>query len=218
MNSNYYFKILFILLTYTGTTCSAQQQVQYNLVEALKGKKLSFGPNQSVTPVAKDKQMGLSVNGKVWIRDLEFSTGTIEVDLRGKDVFQKSFLGIALGPDSSAYEAVYFRPFNFQSVDSLRRKHTVQYISEPAFPWYRLREEHPMVYENATNPVPLASDWFHARIVIKAEEILVYVNHSSEVSLSVKRLNTIKKGVIGLWTTGLKGDFANLVITKKEIK
>ncbi|SHF43131.1 hypothetical protein [Pedobacter caeni] len=214
MNSNYYFKILFILLTYTGTACSAQQQIRYDLGKALKQKKLSFKAKQSVTPVVKDKQQGLSLNGIVWIKDLEFSTGTIEVDLRGKDVFQESFLGIALGKDSISYEAVYFRPFNFQSEDSLRRKHTVQYVSEPAFPWHRLREEQPLVYENATKPVPLASDWFHARILVKADEVQVYVNHSSEVSLSVKRLNTIKKGVIGLWTTGLKGDFANLVITK----
>ncbi|MGY0036769.1 hypothetical protein [Pedobacter sp. NJ-S-72] len=201
-----------MLFLYAGT-CSAQQDVRYDLGKALKQNTLIFNNNQSVTPIADGNRHGVSSNGIVWIKDFEFSTGTIDVDLRGKDVFQQSFLGITLGLDTATLEAVYFRPFNFQSKDSLRRNHTVQYISEPAYPWEKLRDEFPLVYENATKPFPLAKDWFHAKIVIKADEITVYTDHSSEASLKVKRLNKIQKGKLGLWTYGLKGDFANLMIT-----
>lgn len=215
MNRNYYFKTFFILFLYTGI-CSAQQNIKYDLDGALKQNKLLFNPDQSVTPLIDADKDGVSSNGIVWIKDLEFSTGTIDIDLKGKDIFQQSFLGIALGLDTTTFEAVYFRPFNFQSTDSLRRKHTVQYISEPVYPWEKLRDEFPLVYENATKPFPLAKAWFHAKIVIKADEISVYVDHSSKASLQIRRLNKIQKGMLGLWTYGLKGDFANLVISDQK--
>jgi hypothetical protein len=215
MNRNYYFKIFFILFLYAGTS-SAQQTINYDLGNALKQNKLIFHPDQSVTPLIDDNRQGVSSNGIVWIKDIEFSTGVIDIDLRGKDIFQQSFLGIALGLDTTTFEAVYFRPFNFQSKDPLRRNHTVQYISEPAYPWEKLRDEFPLIYENSTKPFPLANAWFHAKIVIKADEISVYTDHSSIVSLKVKRLNKIQKGMLGLWTYGLKGDFANLMITNQK--
>jgi hypothetical protein len=151
----------------------------------------------------------------LWLKDVDFKTGTIDVDLRGRDVFQQSFLGIAFhGVDTTINDVIYFRPFNFQTPDTLRRKHSVQYMSAPDFPWDKLRKEHPLVYENAVNPFPLATAWFHARIVINTDDIVVYVDHSAQPSLVVKKLNNRKSGLIGLWSSGLPGDFANLVITQ----
>jgi hypothetical protein len=146
MNSNYFSKIFFILFLYAGT-CSAQQNIKYDLSNALKQNKLIFNAGQSVTPVIDGNKHGVSSNGIVWIKDIEFSTGTIDIDLRGKDVFQQSFLGIALGLDTTTFEAAYFRPFNFQSKDLLRRNHTVQYISgknsEMNSLWYmRIQRNH----------------------------------------------------------------------------
>ncbi|MBB5637710.1 hypothetical protein HDE68_003635 [Pedobacter cryoconitis] len=215
MNGNYYFKIFFIFFFSAGT-CVAQQNINYDLSTALKQHKLLFDAKQSVTLIEDHPMHGVSANGIVWLGDTEFSTGTIDIDLRGKDIFQQSFLGIAIGPDTTTYEAVYFRPFNFQSTDEIRRNHTVQYISHPDYPWEKLRDEFPLVYEHATKPFPLAKDWFHAKIVIDKDEISVYVNHSSAISLHVKRLNKIQKGMLGLWTYGLKGDFVNLKITNTE--
>jgi len=49
-----------------------------------------------------------------------FKEGIIDIDLRGKDVFLQSFLGIAFDvTDNNHYEAVYFRPFNFRHLVNL---------------------------------------------------------------------------------------------------
>ena len=177
------------------------------------GKLITFA-NHHVA-VLKESDNGLTQDGIVWLKDFTFSTGTIDVDLRGRDVFQESFLGIAFhGVDTTTFDAIYFRPFNFQSADTLRKKHTVQYISEPNFGWEKLRNEHSLVYENAVNPFPMAKDWFHATIVVGKDSVTVYVNHSKKASLKVKKLNNRTDGLIGLWDFARDGDYANLVIKK----
>lgn len=206
---------LFLPFFLFSSVVYAQQNGNYDLNGLLKQHKLVITPSQSVTELTYGTKQGLSCNGIVWLKEVSFKTGTIDVDLRGKDVFQQSFLGIAFhGVDTIIYDAIYFRPFNFQSTDTLRRKHTVQYISEPDYPWDKLREEHPLVYENEVNPFPMATAWFHTHIVVKVDEIIVYVNYSTKPSLTVKKLNNRQDGLIGLWTFGLPGDFANLVIKK----
>jgi hypothetical protein len=56
--------------------------------------------------------------------------GTIDVELRGRDIVGQSFLGVAFrGLDERTYEAVYFRPFNFATVDADRRLRAVPYES-----------------------------------------------------------------------------------------
>jgi hypothetical protein len=51
-----------------------------------------------------------------WLDGVELATGTLEVDVRGKDVLQQSFLGLAFaGVNDSTFEAVYLRPFNFRA-------------------------------------------------------------------------------------------------------
>lgn len=74
----------------------------------------------------------------VW-PDVEFSDGIIEFDVRGKDVFQQSFVGVAFHGVGEAYEAVYFRPFNFRTGDPSRQSHALQYVSQPTYTWDKLR-------------------------------------------------------------------------------
>jgi hypothetical protein len=186
----------------------------FNLQQLLKDKKLITN-GQHVVPITDGKRLGISSNGIVWLNGVEFSNGTIEIDLRGKDVPQQSFLGIAFhGVDTTTYDAIYFRPFNFQSNDPVRKIHAVQYISEPDYPWQRLREEKNGVYEKGINPPPSPTDWFHARIVVKEATINVYVNNATLPSLTVDKLNDRKNGLIGIWAFGLNGDFADLIIKK----
>ena len=53
-------------------------------------------------------------DGVAWWPDAAFTTGTIELDIRGRNVPQASFVGVAFhGADATTYEAIYFRPFNF---------------------------------------------------------------------------------------------------------
>lgn len=205
--------LLASLLALCGYAACYGQSI--NLNKALKENQLIVAPNHQAVAIEQDGRQGVSCNGIVWLKDTHFTTGTIDVDLKGKDVFQQSFLGIAFhGVDTTNYEAIYFRPFNFQADDKLRKVHQVQYISEPDFGWERLRNEHPLVYENRVIPSLMPTEWFHAHIVVGADEISVFVNNSTEVSLKVKRLTNRPDGLLGLWTFGLNGDFANLVIGK----
>jgi hypothetical protein len=44
----------------------------------------------------------------VWVQRSDFSEGTIDIDVRGRDVLQRSFLGVAFhGKSDTAYECVY---------------------------------------------------------------------------------------------------------------
>ncbi|HEY1872148.1 MAG TPA: hypothetical protein VGG71_13895 [Chitinophagaceae bacterium] len=155
-------------------------------------------------------------DGLAWINNTTFKSGVIEFDAKGKNIMQQSFLGIAFhGLNDSTFDAVYFRPFNFQSPDTARRGHSVQYVSLPQFDWSILRQNHPGKYENALlNPVD-AESWFHAKIVIENDNIIVYVNKDAKPSLVVQPLSGRAIGKIGFWVgNNSDGDFANLIITQ----
>jgi len=154
-------------------------------------------------------------NGLARLNDFVFENGTIELDVKGKDEQGRSFVGVAFhGLNDSTYDAVYFRAFNFKNPE--RSNHSVQYISEPVFTWSKLRNEHPNQYENTVKPVPSPNDWFHATIVVEYPTVKVYVNNSTEPSLTVTQLSTRKKGWIALWVgNGSDGYFKNLKISSK---
>jgi hypothetical protein len=152
--------------------------------------------------------------GLVWQEGSRFSEGTIEFDVRGKDVFQQSFVGAAFhAVDDRTFEAVYFRPFNFRPDDPARAARAVQYVSDPENTWQKLRAEKPGQYEKPVKPVPDPNGWFHVRIVVAGREIAVYVNGSSEPCLAVESLSDHRDGMVGIMVgNGSGGDFANLKI------
>jgi hypothetical protein len=143
-----------------------------------------------------------------------FTTGTIELDLRGRDVAQGSFVGVAFhGVDEKTYEAVYFRPFNFKTEDAARRLRAVQYVSHPEHPWPRLREQQPGVYEKPVVPPPDPNGWFHATIHLTPDTITVFVDPAASPALVVQRLTTRAAGWVGLWVGNESpGDFANVTV------
>jgi hypothetical protein len=151
--------------------------------------------------------------GMALVNGTEFSTGSVELDLKGNSEGRRSFVGVVFNVlDTKTFEAIYFRPFNFRTNEpySLR---AVQYISWPAHPWERLRKEKPNQFEKpvTTRPDPLA--WFHARIEVTHEQVRVFVNHAKEPSLSVDRL--AKGGVkrpVGLFVDTHDAFYANLQI------
>ena len=154
-------------------------------------------------------------DGAALIPDIQFASGTIELDIRGKDVSQQSFVGVAFhGVNRSAFDAVYFRPFNFRAADPASHGHAVQYESLPVYSWDKLRAEQPGKYEQPVNPVPDPNGWFRARIVIEDSKVSVYVAEAKAPSLTVTTLNGRKTGRVGVWVgNGSGGDFANLTIT-----
>jgi len=210
MKSKMVFTYFIVMLTVAGY-CQAQH---LDLQQLLKEKKIiTYG--RKVIPITDGDKRGISLTGVVWLKDVKFSTGTIEVDLRGKDVLQKSFIGIVFhGTDTSAYDVIYFRPFNFRATDPVRKIHAVQYATHPEFPWYKLREEKNGIYEKGIDPAPAPTDWLHAKIVVEDTQIKVFVNNATTPSLTVNKLNTRKDGLIGLSNEGLDGDFANLSLRK----
>jgi len=198
-------------------------KVRFVLVCLVAGSVTVFGQKTGYTPVNRQ----LSDNGKgvlhlsaapgagmAWIKGLAFTTGTIEFDIKGKDVQQQSFVGFAFhGVDDSTYEAVYFRPFNFKSPDPVRKSHAVQYIADPSYDWPVLREKFPNKYEQPVSPVPDPNDWFHAKIAVTAEKIEVFVNGSKTASLVVTPLVRRNGRLTGFWVgNGSDGDWKNLRI------
>jgi hypothetical protein len=216
VKKNLYITALAIL--FCSNFILAQKTQKLNLSELLKNGKISSAGPQSLAELTDNKYKGVTCKqGLYWIKDISFAEGTIELDMKGRDVLQQSFLGIAFhGADSAAYESVYLRPFNFRTTDTLRRSHAVQYVSAPDYPWERLRKEQPLVYEHGINPPPLATDWVHVRIDVQDDVVSVYLNHSRASALTVKKLGNYKDGSLGFWCFGsAEADFANLVIKEK---
>jgi len=153
-------------------------------------------------------------DGVAYLEGVEFTNGTIELDIKGKDVQQQSFVGVAFhGEDEKTYDAIYFRPFNFKAEDPARRLRAVQYIAHPTYTWQKLRTEHPGKYEQPVSPVPDPNGWFHARVVVASPKVSVFVNDAKEPSLEVNQLSDRKKGLVGLWAGNTSGgDFTNLKI------
>jgi hypothetical protein len=157
-------------------------------------------------------------DGVAWLTGVEFSDGIIELDIRGKDLFQQSFVGVAFhGTDNTTFDAIYFRPFNFQSSDPVRKIHAVQYVSNPDYPWNFLREKYNGKFEKAVNPPPDANEWFHVKIIIRFPLVKVFVNSGPEPCLEIEKLNNRKTGKLGLMAgNNSDGDFAGLQITPQN--
>lgn len=175
--------------------------------------------NRQLT-VNADGSVRLSVldqgRGVAWMNGKTFKYGVIEFDLKGKDEFQASFLGIAFhGADDTTYEAVYFRPFNFRTADTLRKKHAVQYIVLPKYDYDDLRKLYPEKFESGVSPVPDPNGWFHVRLLVEPEQISVFINGSDKPSLSIKPLVSARGSRIGYWTGGLDCDFKNLKVSNR---
>lgn len=155
--------------------------------------------------------------GVVWLDGYDFANGVIEIDLLGRSQpVQGSFVGVAFRVvDAKTFDAVYFRPFNFRATDSTRHSHAVEYVSEPAWPWEKLRAEHPGKYEQPLVAAPDGDEWFHARIVVARPKVSVFVNGATQPSLVVDELSDRTRGSIGLWVgEGSGGNFANLRVTR----
>jgi hypothetical protein len=189
-----------------------------NLKQMLGDGKLLFAPSNEVRAFEEGDKKGISCRDNVWLKGIDFSYGTIELDIRGRNEFLKSFPGIAFHASDTSrnYEVVYFRPFNFRSPDPVRRTWSVQYVSLPDYSYDRLRKENTGQFENEIKPNPKPEDWIHARIVVGKDSIKVYVNGADKPSLTVKSLANRASGMLGLWADATTAEFANLVITKEK--
>lgn len=146
------------------------------------------------------------VNPLAVIQGLEFSNGVIEAEIAGAPApgaFEgaRGFVGIAfrMQKDMQTYDAFYLRPTNGRAEDQVRRNHSAQYISHPAWPWARLRKETPEKYESYVDLVPGA--WTKVRIDVRGEQARLYVHDHSQPTLIVNDVKTGAQGTgaIALW-------------------
>ena len=206
------------LATASRTVSGQKKAIEPDLASLVEGKGLKvFNRSLSSLNDGAKKCVRMSESegdGQAYLQGVEFANGTIELEIKGKDVLQQSFVGLAFhGMDDKTYDAIYFRPFNFKNEDAARRLRAVQYISHPTYTWQKLRTEHPGKYEKPVNPVPDPNEWFHARIVVASPKVSVFVNDAKEPCLVVEQLSDRKKGLVGLWVGNTSGgDFANLKI------
>ncbi len=191
-----------LLILFIASSVHGQHVTHYNLVQLLKQNKLdTTSGGQEIQTFVNPKNQAITLKGILWLKGVNFKEGAVDIDLRGKNAFLQSFMGIAFhAKDTLAYDVVYFCPFRFHDTSNVTRKYSVKYMSMPDYDYLKLRKLHPGVYENEVTPVPKADDWFHATIVIKGDWITVYVNHSSIASLRTKKLNDFTDGRIGLWS------------------
>src|SRR5881396_4390197 len=203
-------------LSVTSRAGGQNQAINPDLVKLAESKSFKLY-NRNVSGLSDKVKRGVHLDespgdGIAYLEGIEFADGTIEFEVRGKDVPQQSFVGLAFhGLDGTTYDAVYFRPFNFRTEDPARRIRAVQYISHPTYPWQKLREEQPGKYEKAVNPVPDPNAWFHVRVVVASPKVSVFVGDAKEPSLVVDQLSDRRKGLIGPWVGNTSGgDFAGL--------
>ena len=109
----------------------------------------------------------------------------------------------------------YIRPTNGRAEDQERRNHSVQYISHPDYPWYRLRSETPSKYEAYVDLEP--ATWTKIKIVVEGEKAQLFVHNSEHPTVIVNDLisGANGTGAIALWLEGSTiAHYRDLKITK----
>lgn len=151
----------------------------------------------------------------------EFGNGTIDVELAGQPAAgaaggARGFVGIAfrVQDDLDTYECIYLRPTNGRADDQERRNHSVQYVSHPDYPWYRLRRETPSRYESYVDLQPGA--WTQVKIVVSGASARLFVHGNEQPTLIVNdlKLGADAVGAVALWIEGSTvAHFRDLTIT-----
>ncbi len=178
-------------------------------------RDLSLIDEQDYQGIRLSKAIG---EGIAWMKGTNFSTGTIEFDVRGEDLKQHSFVGIAFhGQNDSTYNAIYLRPFHFHAQDTVSQNRMIQFISLPVFTWRKLRAEFPGQFESHITTPPDPNVWVHVRIEVTSSDISAYINRSNIPSLIVQPPIALPPGKVGFYVADTSGgDFANLSIVKTK--
>jgi hypothetical protein len=153
------------------------------------------------TPEAADKDLGMFAI----LDGSDFTNGTIEIQVAGApkpgaSEGARGFIGVSFrtGPKGEWADMFYLRPTNGRVDDQLRRNHAVQYASDPEYPWHRLREETPGVYESYADME--AGAWTRMKIEVEGTKARLYVNGAPQPCLIVNDIkHGERSGKIALW-------------------
>jgi hypothetical protein len=151
-------------------------------------------------------------SGLAWIKSLDLNEGCLSLEVKGSNEFGRSFVGLAFrGADQATYDAVYVRPFVFQSDNPEHTANAIQYVSMPDFGWQVLRERSPGVYEKSIGSRPSPLDWVHLRVQFGGGRMKAYVNHSKDPQLDLALLTSQTAGSVALWVgNNSSGSFRNV--------
>jgi hypothetical protein len=206
-----------VSLPLTSTAGLEAVNVKTQVVEHKGLKSLRVTKNDGVA-MADNRETLVIVPG------VEFKNGAIEVELAGEPAVganeqARGFIGIAFRvrkTEPFSYECFYVRPTNGRAEDQLRRNRSTQYISHPEFPWFRLREENPGVYESYVDLVSGA--WTKVKIVVAGRQAKLYVHDAEQPCLIVNDLKHGEStGKVALWLdSSTVAHFRNLVVTARN--
>lgn len=186
-----------------------------------------FNGRQALHMLNDDSTMGSSGpsggESLAIVKGTDFKDGTIEFDLlgmprEGSNSQSRGFVGIAfrIQGDVEKFENFYLRFTNGRADDQVRRNHSTQYSSFPDFPWSRLRQESPAVYESYVDIEE--KTWTRMKVVVSGTKAKLYVNGANQPCLIVNDLKLGEsRGRIALWTgSDSEAYFSNLRIGKPE--
>jgi hypothetical protein len=192
-------------------------------VVKVKADIAMFNGRRAVHMLNDDSTMGSSGpsggESLAIVKASDFDDGTIEVDVvgmprQGSNSQSRGFVGIAfrIQGDVEKFENFYLRFTNGRADDQLRRNHTAQYSSFPDFPWSRLRQENPGVYESYVDIEE--KSWTKVKVVIVGTKAKLYVNRAEQPCLIVNDLKLGQgHGRVALWTgSDTEAYFSNLRI------
>jgi hypothetical protein len=212
---------LIILLIISNLTFAQKKQTLY-LADLYKKGDLQV-VNREIKSVTENGKNFIQLadnkeEGLVWLPVKDFKNGKITIRMRGKDVLQRSFIGITFHAlNDTTYDAVYCRPFNFFAKDSFRKIHAIQYISHPQFTWKKLRDERNGVFEKEIINPPNPNDWFTMTIVVDKKSVKAFINQDAKPSLTVEKLTERSNGKLGIFMgDGSGGDFESITIETKQ--
>jgi hypothetical protein len=209
-------KLAIITLLLVGTAHAADIPLSNLTFTNANGQPTTYHGSPALKMTSKDG----THEAIATIPGVTFRDGTIDVDVSGAPVKgaaadARGSIGIIFRQqkNSRPFEIIYIRPTNGRADDQLRRNHTVQYSSDPDWPWDRLRRESPGLYESYADMQ--AGEWTHMRIVVKGRDASLYINHADQPCLIVHDLKLGEsEGGVALWTgSDTEGYFRNVKIT-----
>ena len=223
--------LCFIALAFAPSTTLAQNPLPANSLDSIAATEVLNGKVEMVTYrgryavhlVPSADHDGPQDAVLAIVRSSDLGDGIIEADVagaprQGAPADSRGFIGISfhVHPHGSRFETFYLRPTNGRADDQLRRNHSAQYVSEPDFPWQRLRQENPGVYESYVDLEPGA--WTKMKIEIAGTTARLYVNGAAQPCLIVNDLKMGKaQGQVALWIhSSTDGYFSNLRIRPAE--
>ena len=192
-------------------------------LDGKKGVRVTISPEALQRLETMTPEQRAQVEPLAQIEGVEFSSGVIEAEIAGVPApgageGARGFVGIAfrLQPDMRTYDAFYLRPTNGRAEDQERRNHATQYISHPAWPWSRLRQETPSKYESYADLLP--GVWTKIKIEVRGERARLYVNDNPQPALIVNDVKSGSgaRGGVALWIgPGTVAHFRNVVVTSQ---